>query len=145
MAYRFSLATVLRVRESIENREELALQRIKFEIAGVRRRIEELNVEIENKYNARNKVLQKPVHAHRLQAILSEVNAAIEKRQALIDSLQTLESEREKRTKAYQAAHTDRQMLTDILTQQVNAYEQEQVRNQQKQIDEIFASRLHRS
>ena len=113
--------------------------------AGVRRRIEELNVEIENKYNARNKVLQKPVHAHRLQAILSEVNAAIEKRQALIDSLQTLESEREKRTKAYQAAHTDRQMLTDILTQQVNAYEQEQVRNQQKQIDEIFASRLHRS
>jgi flagellar FliJ protein len=145
MAFRFSLATVLRVRESIEKREELALQRIQFEIAGVRRHIEKLNAEITNKHNARNKAMQKPVHANHLQAILNEVNAAIGKRQALIDSLQTLESERDRRTKAYQTAHTDRQMLTDILTQQENAYEREQTRIQQKQIDDIFASRLNRS
>lgn len=145
MAFRFSLATVLRVRESIEKREELALQQIQFEIASVRRRIENLNTEITNRHNARNKKMQQPVHAHHIQAILGEVNAAIEKRLTLVDSLQTLEFERDKRTKAYQTAHADRQMLTDILTQQQNAHEREQVRSQQKSIDEIFASRSQRS
>jgi len=145
MAFRFSLATVLRVRESIEKREELALQRIQFEIASVRRRIEELSEEITNRHNDRNMAMKKPVPAYILQSILGEVNEAIEKRQTLADSLQMLEREREKRKMAYQTAHTNRQMLTDMLTQQQNAHQQEQVRSQQKYIDEIFVTRSHRS
>jgi flagellar export protein FliJ len=144
MAFRFSLATVLRVRESVEKREELALQQIQFEIARVRRRIEELNSEIANKQDERNQALLKPVHAHHIQAILSEVNAASHTRQALLDSLQTLEQEQDLRMKAYQTARTNRQMLTDIMTQQLNAYEQEQVRSQQKSLDDIFAARTQR-
>jgi flagellar FliJ protein len=145
MAFRFSLATVLRVRESIEKREELALQRIQFEIAGVLRRIEELSAEITNRHNDRNMAMQQPVPAYILQSILSEVNEAIEKRQTLVDSLQMLEHERDKRKTAYHTAHTNRQMLTDMLTQQQNAHEQEQVRSQQKSIDEIFVTRSQRS
>ena len=43
MAFRFSLATVLRVRESIELREERALKKIQMEMARVSHEIEELD------------------------------------------------------------------------------------------------------
>ncbi len=145
MAFKFSLAAVLRVRESVERCEELALQRIQFEIGRVRRRIEELNDEITGKHNARNESMRQPVFSYEVQAILHEVKAAMDIRQALHGSLRSLELEREKQMKAYQTAYTNRQMLTDMLVQKQNEYEQEQVRTQQKSIDEIFASRSQRN
>ena len=145
MAFKFSLASVLRVRESIERREELALQRIQFEIARIRRRIDELSDGITGMHSARNESMQQPVYSYEVQAILCEVNAAMDLRQALHDSLGSLELERETRMKAYQAAYTNRQMLTDMLVQKQNEYDQEQVRTQQKSIDEMFASRSQRS
>ncbi|MFZ0745677.1 MAG: flagellar FliJ family protein [Terracidiphilus sp.] len=145
MAFKFSLAAVLRVRESIERREELALQRIQFEIARIRRRIDELNDQITGKHNARNESMRQPVYSYEVQAILHEVNAAMDLRQALHGSLGSLELERETRMKAYQTAYADRQMLTDMLVQKQNEYEQEQVRTQQKSIDEMFASRSQRN
>lgn len=145
MAFKFSLAAVLRVREGIERREELALQRIQFEIARIRRRIEELTDEITGKHNARNESMRQPVYSYEVQAILHEVNAAMDLRQALHGSLGSLELDRQRQMKAYQNAHTDRQMLTDMLVQKQNEYDQEQVRTQQKSIDEIFASRSQRS
>lgn len=145
MAFKFSLAAVLRVRESIERREELALQRIQFEIARIRRRIDELNDEITGKHNARNESMRQPVYSYEVQAILHEVNAAMDIRQALHGSLGSLELECVKQMKTYQNAHTNRKMLTDMLVQKQNEYEQEQVRTQQKSIDEIFASRSQRN
>jgi flagellar biosynthesis chaperone FliJ len=47
--------------------------------------------------------------------------------------------------KKYQAAHRDREALTDMLERQKEAYEQELARNQQKQLDDLFMARRHRS
>jgi flagellar export protein FliJ len=145
MAFRFPLASVLRVRDSIEKREELALQRIQFEIAQVRQRIELLSNEINNKHKERNSALQQPIRANQLQAILSEIDAGIAAKKTLLESLAKLEREKEKRMKAYQAAHADRQMLSDMLTRQRTTYDRDQVRSQQKFLDEIFSSRSSRS
>ena len=46
MGFRFTLDSVLRFREGIEKREELALQKVQFEVSRVRRRIEELTEEL---------------------------------------------------------------------------------------------------
>lgn len=89
--------------------------------------------------------MRQPVYSYEVQAILHEVNAAMDVRQALRVSLQSLELERERQMKAYQSAHTNRQMLTDMLVQKQTEYAQEQVRTQQKSIDEIFASRSQRN
>lgn len=89
--------------------------------------------------------MRQPVYSYEVQAILHEVNAAMDLRQALHGSLGSLELDRQRQMKAYQNAHTDRQMLTDMLVQKQNEYDQEQVRTQQKSIDEIFASRSQRS
>jgi flagellar export protein FliJ len=145
MPFRFPLAAVLLVREHTEKREERALQKIQFEWALVVRQIEELSAEIANAHNVREQALQEPIAAFELHSFHSHTQAAAEKKKKLLHRLQTLDQERKVQMKIYQAAHSDRETLTDMLDKQRDAYEQEQVRNQQKQLDDIFMARRHRS
>jgi flagellar FliJ protein len=145
VAFRFSLASVLRVRESIERREELALQKAEQELARVRWRIDELTGEIAKAVDAREKALQQAIQAHRLQSMDAEINAAGEAKQTLLETLQTLQQQRDAQMKLYQAAYNGRRMLTDLSEQQKTEFEQEQDRAQQKRLDDIFASRWQRN
>jgi flagellar export protein FliJ len=142
--FRFTLATLLRVRESIEKREEMALQRAEMEVVRVRQQIEELTIEIARAGEAREKALREAIKAHRLQDIDAGMNSAIAARRALIEALQTLKEQREAQMKRYQAAYSNRQMLTDLSTQQRDEYEQEEARAQQKRLDDIFVARIQR-
>jgi flagellar biosynthesis chaperone FliJ len=47
--------------------------------------------------------------------------------------------------KVYKTAHSGRQVLTDLQTQYKDLYEQEELRRQQRQVDDIFAARWLRS
>ncbi len=144
MGFRFPLVSVLRVRESIEKREELALQLIQFEVSRVRRRIDELTEELAKADDEREEALQKWMQACRLRNLQDEMNAALEARQTLSDTLATLKSQRETQLKIYQAARVDRRILTDLFKQQRNAWEQSQDRIEQKRLDDIFTARLQR-
>jgi flagellar FliJ protein len=145
MAFRFSLAAVLRVRESIEQREERALQRIQHEMARVLHQIEDLSAAIAKAHDAREEALQQPIPAGHLHSLLWEAEAAAERRKALVHTLQALEQQRDKQMKIYQAAHRSHETLISMLRGQRNAYELEQARAQQKYIDDIFMARRHRS
>jgi flagellar export protein FliJ len=144
MAFRFSLATVLMVRKSIEKREELALRKVQYDIAQIRQRIESLASDIHNKQNECNIALQQPTRARDLHAMLAELNSGVEARKKLCESLTLLEKEQEKRMKTYQAAHSDFEMLAGMFTEQRAIYDREQARNEQKMLDEIFCSRASR-
>jgi|CZKL01.1.fsa_nt_gi flagellar export protein FliJ len=144
MAFRFPLATVLRVRETIEKREERALQKVQLEVALVTRQIEELDVRILKAQDAREEALKQSIHAVHLQSMLEEIQAAGDLKNNLLDSLQKLELRREQQVKLYQIAHRDREMLTDMQHQQRDAYEIERARAQQKTLDDIFMARHHR-
>jgi hypothetical protein len=143
MGFRFSLSTVLRFRESVEKREELALQTVQLEIARVRRSEEELVATIAQKCASLELALQRPLQANLLQLMLFELNKVAEERQMLLRSLEILQQKRKEQLESYRIAHSGRQTLTDIFTQQRNAYEQKQLRTQQKLIDDIFAARSH--
>jgi len=145
MAFRFPLASVLRVREGIEKREEVALQRAQLEVARVQRRIDELTDELAAASKAREKALEETIQANRLQSMQAEINAALEAKQTLFSTLQTLKRQRDAQMKLYKIAHSGRQMVSDLLAQQKDAYEREQLRIQQKQLDDIVASRWQRS
>lgn len=144
MAFRFPLATVLRVRESIEKREERALQRIQLDMARVSRQIEELNIGIAKAHEAQKQALRQPTPAGHLHTMIWEAQAAVERKTALIAMLQTLEEQRLKQMKIYQAAHRDHEMLINMYKEQHDAYEVTQVRVQQKFLDDIFMARRHR-
>lgn len=143
MGFRFSLSTVLRFRESVEKREELALQTIQLEIARVRRSAEQLAATVAQGYASLELALQQPLQANLLQLMLCELNKDAEERQMLLRSLEILQQKRKEQLESYRIAHSKRQTLTDIFTEQRNAYEQKQLRTQQKLIDDIFAARSH--
>jgi len=143
--FRFSLASVLRVRESIERREELALQRVEMEVARVKHRIDELTDELARAGEARENALRNSIPAYDLQSMDAQMNAALDAKQILLDTLQTLQQQRDAQMKLYQVAYNGRQMLTDLLEQKKNEYKQEQDHAQQKRIDDLFASRWQRN
>ncbi len=145
MAFRFTLATVLRVRESIERREERALRKIQLEMARASRQIDEVDAAIAHSHNARNQLLQQPIPAGQLQTMLWEAQAAVEKRKALLQTLQALEQQRNQQMQAYQAAHRDHETLMNLEDEQRTAYELAEARAQQKYLDDIFLARHHRS
>ena len=144
MPFRFPLATVLRVRESLEKREERALQKIQLEMARVSHQIEELTARIAKSHHAREQAMAQPIPARDLHALLWEVQAAGEKKKALYHDLQTLEQQRDQQIKVYREAHRDRETMTDMSNKQRDVYEQEQARAQQKSLDDIFIARRHR-
>jgi flagellar export protein FliJ len=143
--FRFSLASVLRVRESIERREELALQRVEMEVVRVKHRIDELTHELARAGEARENALRNSIPAYDLQSMDAQMNAALDAKQILLDTLQTLQQQRDAQMKLYQVAYNGRQMLTDLLEQKKNEYKQEQDHAQQKRIDDLFASRWQRN
>src|SRR5580698_9595565 len=120
MPFRFSLATVLQIRESLEKREERALQKIQLEMARVLHQIEELNAEIAKSHKMREQEMAQPIPASHLHMLLWQVQAAGEKRGMLFQNLLALEQQRD-------------------------LYEQEQARGEQKSLDDIFMARRHRS
>jgi flagellar export protein FliJ len=145
MPFRFSLATVLQIRESLEKREERALQKIQLEMARVLHQIEELNAEIAKSHKMREQEMAQPIPASHLHMLLWQVQAAGEKRVMLFQNLLALEQQRDQQIKVYQQAHRDRETLTDMSNQQRDLYEQEQARGEQKSLDDIFMARRHRS
>ncbi len=145
MGFRFSLAAVLRFRESMEKREELALQKILQEMARLRREIERRNATIAASQEARNEAMQNPIPASHIQSMLNDIEAATEQRNKLLESLLALDRQRALQTQKYQTANRDRQMLSDMQTKQRDAYEVMQDRATQKFLDDIFAARSQRS
>lgn len=144
MAFRFTLEQVLRVRQSIERREELALQRAELEVARVLRRIEELTEELAAASRKREEALKQPMQAYLLQGMDAEITAITEARQTMFDTLKIVQGQRDQQRKIYQAAHNGRQMLTDLEKEQREEYELEEVKAQQRTLDDLFAARIQR-
>jgi flagellar export protein FliJ len=145
MAFRFPLATVLLFRQSVEKREELALQKLLLEMARARHEIEDITAAMAAAHEARNQAMLNPLPAAHLHGMLNDIEAAAERRNKLIELLSSLESAHKAQTLKYQAAHRDRQMLSDMESRQRDAYELERARTAQKFLDDLFAARLQRS
>jgi flagellar export protein FliJ len=144
MSFRFPLAAVLLVREHAETREERALKKIQIDVARTSRQVEELNAAIAHAHDAREQALQQPIPSFQLHDYQRRVEEAAEKKKTLLHQLQILRQELGRQMKVYQAAHRDREALTGMLQEQREAYEQEQARQQQKQVDDMFMARRHR-
>lgn len=145
MVFRFPMASVLRWREGIEKKEELALQQVQFELTRVRNRIDEITEELAKASRDREEALQRWTQANELRGMQDEMNAAADARQILLETLATLKKQKEEQMAIYRAARVNRRMLTDLEEQQRETWEQEQVRADQKRLDDVFTARLIRS
>ena len=141
MAFKFPLATVLRLRESIEKREELTMQTIQLEIARLRHSIAASSNDIEQRTQRMQKLIEKPVEANQLQLELAEIDRSTEIRKTLLRELEIAMNRHKEQAKVYRAAARARQTLTEMQSESRAAYDLKQDRIQQKSLDDIFVSR----
>jgi flagellar export protein FliJ len=144
VGFRFSLSSVLRIRESVERQEELWLQQAEGEVTRVQREIDELGSQLARAAEQRKEALKKAVPAYRLHAIEARITAASEQRDCLLNTLQAVRDQRDARMKVYQLAHRNRQTMDDLRGQEQTAWIQKQNKTEQKRLDDIFAARWQR-
>ena len=145
MAFRFALAAVLKYRESLEQREYLALERIQQEIAQMERRLRKCEERQSVAAKRRETELGRGIPSIHLQAAYDEELALQKQREALQGKLQELRLTHQQCLKAYELARQKREVLDDLRMRQLNVYRHEQATRQQKMLDDVFLSRRKRS
>ena len=144
MSFRFTLAAVLKYRKNLEQREYLALGRVQQEIAQVEdqlSRCEDWLAEITNLRTAETVRGIASVHLqdayHRERGLeMQRDDLQVKRRELHVKRLQCL--------KAYESARQKREILEELRNQQLGDYLLDQSRREQRQVDDMFLSRLRR-
>ncbi len=144
MAFKFPLATVLRVRGIIEEREEGILQKILFDISQTFDGLERIEVQIAESDAARLADILKPSFGRDLHASYGEVKDLKQRRKELEAQIQKLEQARDVQLLIYEAARRNREMLTDMRQKKRTAYDSNLSRAEQKTLDDNYNARRSR-
>ena len=145
MAFQFPLATVLRLREIAEEREERVLGQILTQMARARNNLAELHAQHAASICRRETELQRPMAVSELHVFYGEMRLLEEKQQLAREQIEKLEALRVQQTRVYEAAHQARELLSDMRAKQVDVYEYELGRREQATLDDNFSSRRARS
>jgi len=145
MAFEFKLAAVLRYRESVEQRDYLALQRIQQEIAQTEAQIHQCQEQHAAARRQRETELARGIASIHLQAVYEQELALEKHLDKLQAQLKELEQKRQRCLKTYQLARQKREVLDHLRVRQLEAYRRAQAKRQQNTLDDIFLSRHRRS
>ena len=144
MAFRFTLATVLRLREIAEEREERLLGQIQQQIGMVRENLTHMaarRVEIQQEREAE---LRARTSAALLQSSYAQIAALDLARQQAEEKLTKLEALRSEQMKIYTNAHRNRELLADMRETQHGEFVAARALREQKTMDDNFMSRRGR-
>jgi flagellar FliJ protein len=144
MAFRFSLATVLRVRSIVEEREERLLQQILYEISQALEALAQTDAAIAASHEARCDALGKSLSAFHLRAFYGDVEELKQTRQQIEGQLEKLEELRDRQLKVYEEARRNREMLTDMHKEKRFAYDSGLVKREQAMLDDNYIARRGR-
>ena len=141
MSFRFSLEAVLQFRKSLEESEELVLHKIDQEMAGVRLELEQLAARQQSFREQKSGELAHGLPAIHLQEMCEQEQQLVEAVKARQALLQELENKRLAQMARYRAARQNREVLSEIRQQKHHSYLQEQLRQEQKMLDDLFLTR----
>jgi len=145
MAFRFPLAQVLKYRESLEQREYLALETIQHQIFETDRRIEKCEARSAAARKRRESDLDRGVSSVHLQAVVELEMACEKQREELQVRLQQLQAQRLQALKAYELARQNREVLDELRKKQFESYHREQAKREQIMLDDLFLSQRKRA
>jgi flagellar export protein FliJ len=141
MPFHFTLAPLLRLRESLEKAELQRLRMIAMQVAQARVEIESLDCEIEN---ARRQLLEQTatgISGAELQIAALLEASRHEYRIRLVAKLYEHERARRKQQARYTEVRQQREIVSNLRMRQLSAYQREQARRDQQQVDEFFLIR----
>jgi flagellar FliJ protein len=141
MSFRFPLATVLRYRESLEQREYFALERIQQEVSHVELRIRQVEEELSAAVHNRAAQLAHGVPAAEVQTAYEYSRALEEQDQGLQNLLKEAKMKWRQQLASYELARRNRETLEKLREKQFEAFSKEQAKREQAVIDDLFLSR----
>jgi flagellar export protein FliJ len=145
MGFQFSLASVLRVREMIQEREESILKKILFEISQASETIGRIDAQLAEAYSSRLADVLKPAIGLDLHASYGEVKELKRRREELETQIRKLKQARDAQLIVYEGARRNREMLSDLREKKHRAYGAERNKREQKAMDDNFIARRPRS
>jgi flagellar export protein FliJ len=138
MAFRFALAPLLRLRRSVEHQRALALQQASFHVARARDVLAQLEKFLDDSLRADARALAAGRTAAELQ-FATLLRAQLEQiRVQAQDEITRLETLRIEAARAYRHALREREALETLCARQRRAYQLEQRRRQQQEVDAAF-------
>jgi len=147
MPFRFALAPVLRLRQSIERQRTLALQAANLQVSRAQETLAQLDRFLSDSAQSDCAGLAAGRTAAELQfaSVLRENMQRF--REELRSDIRKLELERQKALGEYRQAYREREVLETIRTRQRRVYQQEQLRRQQQELDGAYLLQrwLHRN
>jgi flagellar export protein FliJ len=146
MAFRFSLAAVLKYRENLEQREYLALEKTQQEIVQTKIALDLCQERRSAATRRREADLRHGITSVYLQADYEEETALglddfLEEVRAQLRQLQV---QRQNCLKAYELARRNRELLDELRLRQLGAYRRAQAKREQATFDDVFLSRRRR-
>ena len=144
MSFQFPLAAVLRYRESLEQREYLALEKIQQEIVRVQLRISKTENDCAVATQSRLAELTQGTRAAVVQSAYEYQRALEQQLEKLLALLQELKTKWRQQLACYEMARRNRETLEKLREKQLDAYRREQAKRAQAVIDDLFLSRRRR-
>ena len=144
MSFQFPLAAVLRYRESIEQREHLALEKIQQDIVRVELRISQAENDCSAASQNRLAELAHGTRAAVMQSAYEYQRALEQQLEALQSVLQELKIKWRQQLSCYEVARRNRETLEKLREKQLEAYRREQTKREQAVIDDLFLARRGR-
>ena len=141
MGFRFPLATLLRLREIAEQREERLLGQILNQIVQGRQTLADLEVQRRNLIAQRELALQQTTSAFDIMGFYGRMQEIDTLEATGREHLAKLVTLHEQQMKVYETAHRNRELLSGMKGEQLEAYRREQTRQEQNAMDDNFSSR----
>jgi flagellar export protein FliJ len=141
MAFHFSLETLLRFRQGLERRQETLLQAANQRLATVRSEIDSLGQFLEHRRTVRSEELSRGTFASELQFEMVGDDILRQRLQVLHQECSRVQASRDEQLETFRKARTDREAVESIRDRQLRAYNEDQRRREQRQLDDLFLMR----
>ena len=145
MAFRFALASILRLRQSIERQRTLELQKANLQVSRAQETLARLERSLNQAAQSDARGLSAGCTAADLQFAAMLRENLLHFRQELQSDLRKFESLRQIALGAYRQAYREREIPETLRARQYRVYQQEQARrHQQEQDSDYLLQRWHR-
>jgi flagellar export protein FliJ len=141
MPFRFPLASVLKVREDLEHRELLMLERKYSELAAAQSAYWQAQQALTDERKRQQQELMEGTTAVQLQTGIEYSTYLEQQRRILELKLLEAQSRLREQQEIYWKARQERDVLQELRKQQFQKYSQEEAKREQSERDELFLIR----
>lgn len=144
MAFKFSLATVLRVREIAEDKEERLLTQILGQIAKTKQELNDLQAQVDMLLRRTENELASSISAAQLHITYGQMRALEVMQKDVAEQLTKLEMLRDQQMKVFATARRNREVISQLREDQMERFKYELSRQEQALMDDNFSAQLNR-